>query len=55
MPPTRMGEVLRRMPDYTIDHSRTHLYPDVGLMMGYQEMPTTFTQGVPTAGGPGEP
>jgi cytochrome P450 len=40
-----LGEVLRRIPDYTIDRSRTDLYPDVGLMYGYQEMPATFTPG----------
>jgi cytochrome P450 len=42
-----MDEVLRRMPDYAIDHSATHRYPDVGLMYGFQGMPATFTPGLP--------
>jgi cytochrome P450 len=40
-----LGEVLRRIPDYAIDRSRTHLYPDVGLMYGYQSMPAVFPPG----------
>jgi cytochrome P450 len=40
-------EVFRRMPDYKIDRERTHTYPDVGLMFGFQEMPATFTPGQP--------
>lgn len=42
-----IGQVLRRMPDYRIDRSRTETYPDVGLMFGYKEMPATFTPGGP--------
>ena len=38
-----LGEVLRRLPDYRIDRSRTDTYPDVGLMFGFQAMPATFT------------
>jgi cytochrome P450 len=38
-----MEEVLRRLPDFQVDRERTHLYPDVGLMYGYQKMPAIFT------------
>ena len=38
-----IDEVLNRMPDYKIDRSATELYPDVGLMYGYQQMPAVFT------------
>lgn len=38
-------EVLRRLPDLSIDVAVTPRYPDVGLMFGYQQMPTTFTPG----------
>ncbi len=38
-----IGEVLRRLADLSIDGDRTPRYPDVGLMFGYQRMPTTFT------------
>lgn len=44
-----VGEVLRRIPDYAIDRARTHLYPDVGLMYGYQAMPASFTPAGRTA------
>lgn len=44
-----MREVFRRLPDYKIDRERTHTYPDVGMMFGYQEMPATFTPGKPEA------
>lgn len=40
-----LAEVLRRIPDYVVDASRTPTYPDVGLMFGYQTMPATFTPG----------
>ena len=36
-------EVLRRLSGLSIDMRRTPRYPDVGLMFGYQRMPTTFT------------
>ena len=38
-------EVLRRLSDLSIDVAVTPRYPDVGLMFGYQQMPTTFTPG----------
>jgi cytochrome P450 len=47
---TVMTEVLRRMPDYSIDRARSQTYPDVGLMYGYQSMPATFTPGARSAG-----
>jgi cytochrome P450 len=46
---TVMTEVLRRMPDYSIDRGvRSQTYPDVGLMYGHQSMPATFTPGART-------
>ena len=38
-------EVLRRMPDYTIDVSATHPYPSIGVINGIISMPATFTPG----------
>jgi cytochrome P450 len=46
---TVITEVLRRMPDYSIDQVRSQTYPDVGLMYGHQSMPATFTPGTRTA------
>jgi cytochrome P450 len=41
-----LAEVLRRIPDYVVDVGATPVYPDVGLMFGYQKMPATFAPGV---------
>ncbi len=35
-------EVLRRIPDYAIDHGAAELYPTVGLNYGYINLPATF-------------
>ncbi len=40
-----LDEVLRRLPDYSVDADQTPTYPDVGLVYGFQKMPTTFTRG----------
>jgi cytochrome P450 len=40
-----MGEVLRRLPDFQIDLANSPRYPDVGLMFGFQNLPSTFTPG----------
>jgi cytochrome P450 len=41
-----MSEILRRLPDFVVDQAQSPMYPDVGLMLGYQRMPATFTPGV---------
>lgn len=40
-----LGEVLRRMPDYTIDRSTVVPYPTIPAVNGYIAMPATFTPG----------
>lgn len=40
-----LEEVLRRLPDYTIDESRVVHYPTIPLVNGYIAMPATFTPG----------
>jgi cytochrome P450 len=42
-----LGEVLERLPDYAVDRDRAELYPDLGLMYGYKEMPAVFAPGEP--------
>ena len=38
-----LEEVLRRIPDYTIDFDRVRQYPTIPLVNGYIAMPATFT------------
>lgn len=40
-----LEEVLRRLPDYRIDHDRVIHYPTIPLVNGYVAMPATFTPG----------
>jgi len=40
-----LEEVLRRMPDYTIDHDAVVPYPSIPLVNGFIRMPATFTPG----------
>jgi len=40
-----LEEVLRRMPDYTIDLDGVRQYPTIPLVNGYIAMPATFTPG----------
>lgn len=40
-----LEEVLRRMPDYTIDFDGVRQYPTIPLVNGYIAMPATFTPG----------
>lgn len=47
-------EILRRIPDYRIDHDATRFYQGNPTLAGVVEMPATFTPG-PTAGPPDRP
>lgn len=38
-----VGEVLRRLPDYTVDDDAVVGYPTIGVVNGYVNMPVTFT------------
>ena len=38
-----MEEVLKRMPDFTVDESRTVPYATIGAVNGFRSMPATFT------------
>lgn len=40
-----LNEVLKRMPDYEIDHSRAKIYPDISINFGWIDLPMTFTAG----------
>jgi cytochrome P450 len=40
-----LEEVLRRMPDYVIDHDAVVPYPSIPLVNGFIRMPATFTPG----------
>lgn len=40
-----LEEVLRRMPDYTIDHDAVRPYPTIPLVNGYIAMPASFQPG----------
>jgi cytochrome P450 len=52
-----LEEILRRMPDFTVDEDGVLAYPTIPLVGGFQAMPATFTPGpkigrVPTDGVP---
>jgi len=38
-----VGEVLRRLPDYTVDEDAVVGYPSIGVVNGYVNMPVRFT------------
>jgi cytochrome P450 len=40
-------QILRRLPDYTVDESRLELHSDVGIAYGYEAVPIRFTAGTP--------
>lgn len=42
---TILTEVLRRMPDYKVDHDNVVRYPRQGVNTGFDKLPTTFTPG----------
>jgi cytochrome P450 len=47
-----LGEILTRMPDFSIDEERSRQYPNLGVVNGWATMPATFAPGprrVPTA------
>lgn len=41
-----LEQVLRRMPDLTIDRAGTRAYADIGIVNAFSHMPATFTPGV---------
>ncbi len=46
-----LEEVLRRMPDYEMDHEAVVRYPTIPLINGWIAMPATFTPGRPVLSG----
>ena len=40
-----LEEVLRRLPDYTIDTAAAQPYPSIGIVNGWISLPATFTPG----------
>ena len=40
-----LREVLRRMPDYRIDHAGREQYESIGTINGFKHLPATFTPG----------
>jgi cytochrome P450 len=38
-----VGEVLKRLPDYTVDHAAAQRYPDCGEINGWISVPVRFT------------
>ena len=40
-----LDQVLQRMPDFTLDESRTSQYPNLGIVNGWAQMVATFTPG----------
>lgn len=41
-----LEQVLRRMPDLTIDRAGTRAYADIGIVNAFSHMPATFTPGM---------
>ena len=42
---TILSEVLKRMPDYKVDHDNVVRYPRQGVNTGFDKLPATFTPG----------
>lgn len=42
---TILSEVLKRMPDYQVDHENVVRYPRQGVNTGFDKLPATFTPG----------
>jgi cytochrome P450 len=40
-----LQQILRRLPDYTVDESKLELHHDVGIAYGYEAVPIRFTPG----------
>lgn len=40
-----LEEILKRMPDYTVDEERLTLAPDIGVVHAYKTLPMIFTPG----------
>jgi cytochrome P450 len=46
---TMVSTVLRRMPDYTVDHGRALHYPLISNINGWKSIPATFRRGMAVA------
>lgn len=44
-------QILRRLPDYTVDESELTFHHDVGITYGYEKVPIQFTRGVRSSEG----
>jgi cytochrome P450 len=42
-----LSELLRRMPDFRIDHDRAEPYPSIGVVNGWISLPSRFTPSAP--------
>jgi cytochrome P450 len=40
-----LGQVFARIPDFTIDYERSHRYPSIGTINGWESMPIRFAPG----------
>jgi cytochrome P450 len=47
-----LQQLLRRLPDYTVDESALQIHRDVGVAYGYDAVPLSFTPGPRTTGSP---
>lgn len=45
-----LGELLRRVPDFSVDRTRAERYPTIALINGYIRLPITFTPGAAESG-----
>jgi cytochrome P450 len=50
-----LQQILRRLPDYTVDESALTLHRDVGIAYGYETVPIAFTPGRPLSADRQEP
>jgi len=48
-----LGEILARMPDFTVDLAATERYTSIPLVSGHARMPMHFTPGLPSTPDPG--
>ncbi len=48
-----LGEILARMPDFSVDLDATERYDQIPLVNGHARMPMRFTPGVPSTPDPG--
>jgi cytochrome P450 len=48
-----LSEVLRRMPDYTVDHDRVRIHDSIPHANGFQSMPIRYSKGERSRAGDG--